>query len=441
MYKAPSKKLTRELQEVATAARRLSELARSPRPNMDLASFPVGDVAELCETIAELVHGTAEGCREPLIYSRRRLSSIRRLHLLSAVADDVKDDETQEVPQLSRGDILDDSLIQLIGAISTALDQYQSDAHVELADEYPPNDEVSLDNSQTLKEAVRKSRGLELSLRPAIKTTSELSVSGVTTADSLERQLRDTATHNHLARSELSRKGRRSGWYEPLIAQLQKMPDIIEQTGLSVQKAVTRLESGLAIVKPVLDRWKNFKQNALDFLLNEIRETGASLQEVGAEMKALKQEQHDEVRIEDFNPRLVEEMIVSGKAPPRTWTPRITLLNFNYYASFSNLTPLKNLKALRELTLMNTLVDDLTPLSGLTRLEYLDLSFVYTLSDLKPLERLRALQILKINRTRVRNISPIAGLPKLETVYIDGDCDFVSWEKLLGRTGVLKIVY
>jgi len=78
----------------------------------------------------------------------------------------------------------------------------------------------------------------------------------------------------------------------------------------------------------------------------------------------------------------------------------------------SDLTPLSGLTSLQSLTCSDTSVSDLTPLSGLTSLQSLYCSST-SVSDLAPLSGLTSLQSLDCSHTSVNDLTPLTGLTSL----------------------------
>jgi hypothetical protein len=83
--------------------------------------------------------------------------------------------------------------------------------------------------------------------------------------------------------------------------------------------------------------------------------------------------------------------ILEGRAPPAAWRPFIHNLNF-INTSLEVLTPLAGLTALQYLVLSSTQVSDVAPLAGLTALQNLDLTATQV-SDVAPLAHIRQLSI------------------------------------------------
>ena len=87
----------------------------------------------------------------------------------------------------------------------------------------------------------------------------------------------------------------------------------------------------------------------------------------------------------------------------------------NFYlndAKLSDLTPLAGLTNIEYLYLGNNNISDLTPLKGLTNLRTLSLGY-NNISDLTPLAGLTNLEYLWLTRNNISNLSPLAGLTNL----------------------------
>ena len=102
---------------------------------------------------------------------------------------------------------------------------------------------------------------------------------------------------------------------------------------------------------------------------------------------------------------------------------RLTIYNRDgdyYDTSYYDISPLSNLKKLRELTLNAIYAKiDLSPLSDLTELEQLDLSF-NKIDDISPLENLTNLEILRLNGDQISDdISPLSNLTNMRTLYLN----------------------
>jgi len=102
--------------------------------------------------------------------------------------------------------------------------------------------------------------------------------------------------------------------------------------------------------------------------------------------------------------------------------------------AISDLLPLADLTGLQLLILNQTPVSDLSPLAGLTGLLYLSLSQT-SVSDLSPLAGLTGLQSLSLSQTSVSDLSPLAGLTGLQSLFL-GQTPVNNLSPLTGLTGL-----
>ena len=103
----------------------------------------------------------------------------------------------------------------------------------------------------------------------------------------------------------------------------------------------------------------------------------------------------------------------------------------------SDIGPLSHLTSLETLGLNGTQVSDIGPLSHLTSLEYLGLNGTQV-SDIGPLSHLTSLHFLYLNSTQVSDIGPLSGLTSLYLLHLNGTQ--VSDIGLLSRFTSLQIL-
>ncbi|PHR99508.1 MAG: hypothetical protein COA78_24910 [Blastopirellula sp.] len=84
-----------------------------------------------------------------------------------------------------------------------------------------------------------------------------------------------------------------------------------------------------------------------------------------------------------------------------------------------DLTPVQQLNNIRELELIHTEVNDLSPLSDLMQLELLDIDGA-NVTDLTPLAKLINLRVLKLDTLEAKDLSPLSDLTQLEELHIVG---------------------
>jgi internalin A len=92
-------------------------------------------------------------------------------------------------------------------------------------------------------------------------------------------------------------------------------------------------------------------------------------------------------------------------------------LQANRQEELNDLSPLKNLTALQQLSVNSTQVSDLSPLENLTALQQLFFNWT-PVSDLSPLKDLKQLKVLNIALTQVSDLSPLKNLNRLIGVNI-----------------------
>ena len=103
--------------------------------------------------------------------------------------------------------------------------------------------------------------------------------------------------------------------------------------------------------------------------------------------------------------------------------PYLSILDLNGNPLWS-VVPLESSKQLTWLNISGSLVSNLTPLKGLTKLESLQISYIPGLETIEPIASLSNLKELQMKNVLV-DLSPIASLKNLTTLYLtdgyDGD--------------------
>ena len=106
-----------------------------------------------------------------------------------------------------------------------------------------------------------------------------------------------------------------------------------------------------------------------------------------------------------------------------------------------DLTPLANLKKLREITFWDSKLDDLTPLAGLIQLEFLSIQNLRApnqISDLTPIAGLIQLDYLGIWDNEISDLTPLTGLTQLSYLSI-GDNQISDITPLAGLTQLIHL--
>ena len=100
----------------------------------------------------------------------------------------------------------------------------------------------------------------------------------------------------------------------------------------------------------------------------------------------------------------------------------VLILNNN---GCSDLSPLSGLTRLEALDIGGNPVTDLSPLAGLTKLEFLEIPDC-KIVDLSALKGLNHLTNLNLANNQITDLTPLAGLKRLEWIDLSGNRDFRS---------------
>jgi hypothetical protein len=222
------------------------------------AEFPRDQLIDICATLVLLPSGTAEGCRAPLEYARKRLPSIRREHIAT---DGARGDG--DTPLIVRGAHLDQKLATLISSVSTALDAYGRLAADETGADFKPEAGIRASKS-TVEDVVARARDLDAGLGEAQKTVGEVSQPGSTQADDLQRQLQDARGLSQLTSAEVRMPRVVPGWLRTTVGALKNYPDLIRRTA-------SGLQLGADVAEVWIDRWHEFKHEGIKFLIDQFR--------------------------------------------------------------------------------------------------------------------------------------------------------------------------
>ena len=222
--------------------------------------FPRDQLIDICATLVQLPEGTAEGCRAPLEYARKRLPSIRREHIATDRAQGGED-----APLLVRGARLDQKLATLISSVSTALDAYGRLAADETGTDFKPEAAFKAPKT-TVDDVVTSARDLDVGLGVAQETVKEVAQPGSTQADNLQRQLQDARGLTQLTSAEVRMPRVVPGWLRSTVDALKSYPDLI-------RSSMTGLQVGADVAEVWIDRWHEFKHESFKFLFEQFRKT------------------------------------------------------------------------------------------------------------------------------------------------------------------------
>ena len=263
----PPETLLRELIQVAEHADKLTSAISSA--NALPAQFPIEPTLTLCGALSDLPLGTAEGCRLPLEYARSRLPAIRREFLpidrgSVATIDDSAPD---------RGSHLDAAILALLGAVSTALDEYRYLATSSFSDVDVEDYSETFDDINSRNSVVDRSLRTRSYIRSGVSEAGDLFEPDSETGSTLIRSLHDAEQLNELARAEVSMSAVVVRWLRMLSKGLAQVPTIIRKLGEAVEIGADVAQTGWA-------RWDNFWSGLREFGLNEIKETGLAFQDI-----------------------------------------------------------------------------------------------------------------------------------------------------------------
>ena len=110
-------------------------------------------------------------------------------------------------------------------------------------------------------------------------------------------------------------------------------------------------------------------------------------------------------------------------------------LRVNYITDVS---PLENLTTLKELNLMGNGISDITPLGSLSDLVLLSVG-KNAVTDLSPLSGLTNLQVLSINDNPMSDITPLAGMTNLRKLYIGGSLGSGKLSDISALAGLINL--
>jgi hypothetical protein len=147
-YQSPNARLARELDQVAKDAERVADTMRGV--NAMPQKFPAEALSEICVSLANLKHGTAEGCHEPSNFARYMLPLVRRDHF--HIEGEEPELEDEEDIFFKRDHQLDQAITRLYGAVGTALDEYRSQAQGKYDDYVGAEETLEFSNDGTFSD-------------------------------------------------------------------------------------------------------------------------------------------------------------------------------------------------------------------------------------------------------------------------------------------------
>jgi Leucine-rich repeat (LRR) protein len=418
-YAIPPPSLMVELYEVAADARALmAELAQANQLPLD---FPVEQLQELLIELQTLPGGTAEGCRQPLEYTRSRLPAIRREFIQTEEQSRQPRANQDMPPPLTRGMVIDQRIGALVNSVTTALDEYRALASVEPDDTADTAPSLRIDTTAAdAVEAMAASTKAETNLDLGVDQIEKITEATSPTADNLKRRMRDARGLLRIARIELRMPGFVPRWYRNVIEAVKDYPKLI-------QRSAQAIRIGVDVARPLANAWSHFTHGYKILILDSVEQAAKGLDAVSRKWEAERNgvkapptalRAEPDIPPPDFDLEKAREMIVFGQAPPPSWRPWIDSLDL-WGDSLTTLMPLAELTALRVLLIRGTKVSDLAPLADLTALQSIFLHGT-SVFDLGPLARLTKLEAISTDSRNVTNVAPLAHLTSLRSIDLDG---------------------
>ena len=438
-YGRPPPELMRELEEVARDATSLSDYLLTLNTLPD--TFPAPQVMDICETLSKLPKGTAEGCRIPLEYARQRFPRVRREHVLNEDQIAASADE-DDAPPLLRGMALDRMLRDLMGSVSTALDQYRLLASSEPDDTVGPEPVADMSDDPAIANAAALARGMEGDLHLASIEGERIANPESERADRLVRRMHDAEGLSRAGRAELGFTPTVISWFRGVVTKLKDYPVLIRGAGKAISTAAD-------IARPFANVWHEFEKKSLDLIIDATAKVGAAFDQVADLLERNRAPGKFSGKAEEVDPEqlkaerqardlllagmpvppkiaaLVRNLDLSGTESVRSHIPDLALLKTvegiatlqMYRVDLKSIAALPVLTNLTELRLDADQASDLSALGGLTKLTSLRVQ-AHQVSDLSALGGLTNLTSLSVNANRVSDLSALAGLQRLARLTI-----------------------
>jgi hypothetical protein len=321
----PPPELARELEQVRSRARGLSDYLRSANAPLP-EDFPKADILAIAAEMAELPDGTAQGCLSPLEYADTRLADIRSLHFSADVPPHLLTGD--HPPALTREEGLDRDLSGLMVAVATARRVANRIAATE-PEERPPEPSVRRETGSGLEEAESKGARLEQDLTKAREEFDKVARPSSERADQFRRTLTDARVVAGLSRVELAQENIIPAWLRRFGGWLSDYPTRLEDTGRA-------LEVSVDVVETVHGGWRKYSRRLTDALYSSVREFAADLQGLG---RRLSEPRQTTVPVASFAISKVRPKLLAGQAPPVEWASFVDELDLSS-------TPLKDLSPL-----------------------------------------------------------------------------------------------
>lgn len=416
-YVRSNTRLTLELDQVSKEATRVAETLRGI--NLMPHSFPVEAMTEICISLANLTNGTAEGCVEPLNFARHMLPLVRRDHFY--IEGEEPEPNGEDDIYFTREHMLDQAITRLYVAVGTALDEYRSQAQDKYDDQVGAEEILEFSKDGTFAQVDSASRELAQEAERETQNLSALAAPNSENADSLKRQIQDSANLSHSVQSQIRIRPVVARWYETVSAALSKLPDVLIKTA-------DQMRLGVDIVKICAEEWSAFKRRLrhlayeqIDGLANALEATGERLKR-GAGRRQTAVERQRDPEIVDAERRVKELLLAGSEIPPALAAKAEILLFGKAQGRLQRPGDLLALKNVRRLALSELLFEpeEIIALGQLSKLTNLSVQ-VNSASHLSALGQLSNLSSLSVLVIYARDISALGKLSNLTTLSIQAN--------------------
>jgi hypothetical protein len=437
----PNEELARELRQVAIESARLIDILKGLNFLPD--DFPTESLSDLCDALSGLPEGTAENCRVSLDLARNILPKIRRENFAVEDEYDADTESEEDEPRLYRGSQFDRQINLLLASVSTALDEYRSQASDRTEDQTRAEETGSLDGPNLMARINSGTDDLKVRVESAVAELDAHGVPKTESGDILRRRLKDSENLSRAARSQLYVQPIVRRWFESTVIAFRKTPDLIAAAGRA-------LKLSAEVAQPLANWWARFEKDALDSLIGKVSELGGALEEVADILKRKRGDQYSRAGAQQKSAEVmraeaeVRRMLLEGTTPPKDLAELVETMNLSGNRHKRNVVPKwKDISLLQNAQYLNLYATDFSWNAGkeyfdsLPRLERLQLELDPMPEEMLRLERLNWLTVqvphspsiealsgltsltrLHINAHRVASLEPLSNLINLTSLTV-----------------------
>lgn len=430
-YTAPNARLARELRQVATESARVADVLRGI--NHMPQTFPIVALTEICTALAQLQHGTAEGCNMPLTTARLILPQMRNDHF--HFEGDEPNDLAQDAMVFLRDRPLDMAIMRLYGAVGTALEEYRAQAQEAYDDTVGPEEMITFGAGDEFAEINGLAQKVVQNTDSAGAEFARLNPPQNKPADDFARLLQDGSSAGHTVQSQIRSPSLSLRLYDATGSAVAKIPDALDKAGNALILGTDLGEIWVEKFSAFNKRIRFGVYDTLRDIANALKATAARLKQAqGAGGPAASQDDTDVATAE----ALVKEMLRNGTPVPKDLAEKVRVLDFlegedGHMSLVDRPQDLALLKNIHKL--VGIRVDILTPLAQLTGLTSLTVS-ADSARDLTPLGRLKGLTSLTVSANRAHDLTPLGQLAGLTSLTVSANIatDLTPLAMLMGLT-------